>query len=149
MTDDDIAMLDKTIAALNRSDVTHRLYYDRDGQPITMALWAFLHDDHAYKVVANTQLLDGLVTVSTVWLGLNHNWQPNGAPLIFETMIFGRYEESEYFGRHMAFRRELLDHQERYRTETEAHVGHEHAVRLVLAAIDMGDIEEAEDGPLT
>tara|TARA_R110000868_G_scaffold249898_4_gene506376 strand:- start:7738 stop:8115 length:378 start_codon:yes stop_codon:yes gene_type:complete len=29
------------------------------------------------------------IIVFTVFLGVNHNWRDNGAPLLFETMIFG------------------------------------------------------------
>lgn len=28
------------------------------------------------------------MTISTVWLGINHNWSGVGDPIIFETMIF-------------------------------------------------------------
>lgn len=34
--------------------------------------------------------------VSTVFLGLDHQWQPDAPPLVFETMIF---PECEIFGR--------------------------------------------------
>lgn len=68
-------------------------YYDRDGKPIThgeaQALRMRDHDDPhgawygrvAYDVVGNCE-------VSTVWLGLNHNFGSSGRPLIFETMVF-------------------------------------------------------------
>jgi len=39
------------------------------------------------KRVAKTDLVNGRGWVSTVWLGLNHQYG-NGAPLIFETMVF-------------------------------------------------------------
>lgn len=44
------------------------------------------------KVVTNT------VRVSTVFLGLDHNWSGNGPPIVFETMIFGG-EHDEYCDR--------------------------------------------------
>jgi len=50
----------------------------------------------------------GTVDVSTIWLGLNHQWG-DGPPLIFETMVFGGGLDQE---------------QERYSTESEALVGH-------------------------
>ena len=84
-------------------------YYDRAGSPITMEEWAGSFGDNT---VALTELDD--VTVSTVWLGLNHNFG-DGPPLIFETMIFG--------GQHDEF-------QERYSTEAEALAGHEIAVTM-------------------
>lgn len=61
-------------------------YYDRDGSILTLMEWAGKNTP-AYKRVASTTFADGC-WVSTVWLGLNHNFDPDGAPLIFETMVF-------------------------------------------------------------
>ena len=55
------------------------------------------------------------VKVSTVFLGLDHNWG-DGPPLLFETMIFG--------GKHDQY-------QERYSTYEEAEAGHEEALKLI------------------
>ena len=52
--------------------------------------------------------------VSTVFLGLNHQWG-HGEPLLFETMIFGG-EHDQY--------------QERYSTWDEAEAGHKKACEL-------------------
>ena len=49
------------------------------------------------------------VTVSTVFLGLNHNHSEHGGPILFETMIFGG---------------PLDQHQTRYETYAEAEQGH-------------------------
>lgn len=65
------------------------------------------------RIVANTKIGD--VTVSTVFLGVNHRFGP-GLPLLFETMIFG--------GAHDQF-------QERYSTWEEAESGHARALKLV------------------
>lgn len=51
----------------------------------------------------------GDIRVSTVFLGLDHNWG-NGPPLIFETMVFGGLLDEE---------------QDRYSTWDEAKIGHE------------------------
>jgi hypothetical protein len=56
------------------------------------------------------------IIVSTVFLGLDHNWG-GGPPLLFETMIFG--------GRHD-------DYQERYSTWDEAVEGHKKACALAF-----------------
>lgn len=61
-------------------------YYDIDGNPIEMLEWAELFEDDSYKRVALDEIGD--VQVSTVWLGLDHNWA-DGPPIIFETMVFG------------------------------------------------------------
>ena len=67
----------------------------------------------ANRHVAKTRL-PNKVTVSTVFLGLDHSFG-EGTPILFETMIFG--------GKHN-------DYQERYATWGEAEVGHQKAVAL-------------------
>jgi len=86
-------------------------YYDRAGQPITMDEWGnLLVKDISARVVAKDdfRVAGGPVCVSTVWLGLDHQWG-DGPPLIFETMVFGGSIEGEM---------------ERYSTEAEALAGH-------------------------
>mgnify|MGYP001603975392 FL=1 len=77
--------------------------------------------DPAYKRVAETTLADG-TWVSTVWLGLNHNWAA-GPPLIFETMAF---ESGEHLN-------ELET--ARYATEAQAIAGHARIVRRWKAKV--------------
>lgn len=65
--------------------------------------------------VASTKLDDG-THISTVFLGLNHNFDDEGPPLLFETMVFlkdGKGGE---------------DYMERYTTYKEAESGHKKAV---------------------
>lgn len=90
-------------------------YRDRDGNEITLEEYIEKLTDPSYKIVNHT-VVNGLL-VSTVWLGLDHNFC-DGPPLIFETMIFcyGNYEHDEY--------------QERYSTEEEAIEGHKAAVQF-------------------
>ena len=86
-------------------------YYDRQGRPMTLVEWAetFEHQSD-YKIVEQTTLPNGR-WVSTVWLGLNHQYG-DGPPLIFETLVFSQHGEwSEVDG-------------ERYSTEDEARAGH-------------------------
>lgn len=58
------------------------------------------------------------VRVSTIFLGLDHNYHPDGPPLLFETMIFGG---------------ELTQHLRRYCTWEEAEAGHAETVAEVMA----------------
>lgn len=58
------------------------------------------------------------VEVSTVFLGLDHNWGI-GPPLLFETMIFGGVHD---------------EYQERYSIWDEAEAGHARAVALAREA---------------
>jgi hypothetical protein len=75
-----------------------------------MSRWGELHDDIDYIVVEKTPMMyhDEPVEISTVWLGINHNWH-DGPPIIFETMVFGGPNDGECF---------------RYSTEKEAREGH-------------------------
>lgn len=93
-------------------------YYDRDGRVITLMEWVHKFETDDEKIVQQTRGEDGTL-VSTVWLGINHNWG-KGPPLIFETMVFG--------GDHDGY-------QERHSTETEAIEGHEEACQLVFGRV--------------
>lgn len=50
--------------------------------------------------------------VSTVFLGLNHQFSPGGPPLLFETMIFPSYDNysEEYTERHSTWDEALARH---------------------------------------
>lgn len=70
------------------------MYYNRKGEEISLEEWRNLFEDKEYKVIKQTRFDDGTL-VSTIWLGLNHNFL-QGVPIIFETMVFfkdGREEE--------------------------------------------------------
>jgi len=66
--------------------------YDRTGKKISMAEWTKLNADKKYVVIKKTYLKNGLM-VSTVWLGINHNFNLTGLPIIFETKIFSNTEK--------------------------------------------------------
>ncbi len=98
------------------------MYYKRDGTPYkgmpsdpqgTYA-WGKDFENQELKRVAETTLFDGK-WISTVWLGLDHQFG-DGAPLIFETMVFEKEGGDE------------LD-MERYSTEAEAIAGHERMIK--------------------
>jgi hypothetical protein len=101
-------------------------YYDKEGKQIPIHSWINLMENRSYKFVGkeivNHREFKDLdpITVSTVWLGLDHSFYGSlyGAPiLIFETMIFGHEEFDGY--------------QERYSTLEEAKEGHKRAVEFV------------------
>ena len=88
------------------------MYYDMDGQPISIEGWIALFDDPSQKIVAQTELPGGCL-VSTVLLGIDHNYMDHGPPIIFETMVFESTEN-------------LTDIDcVRYATKEEAQAGHE------------------------
>ena len=88
-------------------------YYDRQGFPIPAEpdasssepawmlptlRWAAMKQDRNYTIVARDDLPDGSY-LSTVWLGLDHNYGWGGPPMIFETMRFsGESSEAEMPG---------------------------------------------------
>jgi len=115
-------------------------YYDRDGVGISMWEWSCLFENYDYKVVRKTRVAG--VEVSTVWLGIDHNFLMEGPPLIFETMIFeAEPSETEIFGRKAMVHEEALDFQERYATEEEALRRHAEVVEFLTLRKD------AESGP--
>lgn len=102
-------------------------YYDREGKSIDLHEWSRLHSDIEYKRVLSTVVGDK--QVSTVWLGLNHNWG-DGPPEIFETMVFPKDSLDEEFC-------------ERYATEAEAVAGHHRVVAHVYGTFPSDDEAQA------
>lgn len=100
-------------------------HYDRNGVVIGLLAWGQLFANADYKRVARTTVTDTAdpaktYDVSTIWIGVDHNWGV-GAPLIFETMVFG--EGSDVFAR------------DRYSTEPQAREGHTAMVITVSATL--------------
>lgn len=92
-------------------------YYDQDGKPIEMFEWARLFEDNDSRKIGSDKRGD--ILVSTVWLGLDHQWG-DGPPLIFETMIFGGEHDEEQW---------------RYSTREEAEAGHKAACALAFGDV--------------
>lgn len=80
--------------------------------PLEWARWFETGD----RRVAHTSV--GAISVSTVFLGLDHNFLGRGDPLLFETMVFGGPLNLE---------------QERYSTWEDAERGHAAMVARVMA----------------
>jgi hypothetical protein len=91
--------------------------FDRNGEPMTTEQWMLAFADTPSRIIGRTKLSDD-VEVSTVWMGLDHNFMEDGPPLIFESMVFGG---------------PMDDETRRYSTEEEARAGHD---ELVSAALD-------------
>lgn len=82
--------------------------------------WAQFFNDGNARRVAFDHVGDG-VEVSTVFLGIDHRAFGTGAPLLFETMIFGgEYDETC----------------QRYSTRAEAQAGHAAVVAALVAGRD-------------
>lgn len=99
---------------------TRLLHYilDSEGEPMVVDLmtWAdWFEHNHQARVVFQDQMSRGVV-VSTVFLGLDHNFFGDGPPILWETMIFnGPFD----------------GYQRRYRSRLDALVGHQVAIALV------------------
>lgn len=96
-------------------------YYilDEQGTPVLTDVMAWAHWFQAHtteRVVAQTR--QGDVSVSTVFLGMDHNYMGESpTPLLYETLVFGGPHDGRL---------------ERYSTSSEALDGHDAMVREVL-----------------
>jgi len=88
------------------------MYYNKRGEEIDIMEWTELTEDEEYRKIKQENV--GKYFISTVWIGLNHNFG-DGEPLIFETMVFGGKESD-------------LD-MDRYSTLKEAEKGHKKIVK--------------------
>lgn len=84
-------------------------YYSRKGEPITSAEWMKEWEGDGKRVAKTTV---GDYVVSTVYLGLDHNWGI-GPPLIFETMIFGAGPHDQEQWRYSTVEDAIAGHQRR------------------------------------
>jgi len=108
---------------------------DDDGNPILepdLYKWANWLETAERKIALDSFTAGtGMVRVSTVFLGLDHNFAaglgPSYAPILYETMVFG--------GRHDG-------HTQRYSTREEAIRGHAAAVDLVQRAHSRGLLDD-------
>lgn len=103
-------------------------YILKGGKPVRESdifKWArwFEGSDKARRV-ALTKI--GEAKVSTVFLAIDHNFMGIGAPVLWETMVFGG---------------PLSDEMERYTSLEDAMIGHERMVARVRRAQGIGDIE--------
>jgi hypothetical protein len=73
-------------------------------------------ENNSLRVVAKTDLPNN-VEVSTVFLGVDHNFSGKGPPLLFETMIFGGEHDQDQW---------------RYSTWAEAEKGHLRVINELL-----------------
>jgi hypothetical protein len=97
---------------------------DADHQPVPcedVAAWSLAFADFdRNRRVAFDQIAPG-VTVSTVFLGIDHGWGSSERPVLFETMAFDDYEDGQ--------------HQYRCCTWDEAEAQHKEVVALLRARI--------------
>ena len=93
------------------------MYYNKEGEPISMLQWADLMEDMEYRKVIESYLRG--YHISTVWLGLNYNFFSDAPIHIFETMIFCEDKED-----HLSY------YMNRSSTINEAFESHKQAIDL-------------------
>ena len=97
--------------------VLYILNDNKEPVPCDVYLWAAWRIENEGSMrVARTEFTNGR-TVSTVFLGVDHNYFGKGPPILFETVVFASGKpEGEYT--------------QRYATWAEAEVGHMEIVEL-------------------
>lgn len=102
------------------------LYIERNGVPVPATpreweAWWIVEVDRLRRVGLDEVGGNGpAVSVSTVFLGVDHNFSGEGAPVLYETMVFGGSLDME---------------SERYRTRDEAVAGHAKWVAAARAGV--------------
>ena len=92
------------------------------------------HEARRVKRTVYNGVNDNEIVISTVFLGLDHNFFDEGPPILFETMVFGG----------------LLDQEtERYATWNQAVRGHDQMVRKVLSTEPGLSIDSSTSKPAT
>lgn len=94
-------------------DAQHKIIPTRD-----IMVWGRFFETTAGRIVAQDTI--GKIKISTVFLGIDHGWDDEGPPVLFETMIFGGEHDQEQW---------------RYCTWEEAEAGHRKALRMVRRSV--------------
>jgi hypothetical protein len=87
----------------------------------------------AERHVGNDYLAEGDLRISTVFLGLDHNFGLGGPPILFETMVFGEPNLKVLFDRALVVRDDL--EMWRYATWDQAEAGHRNIVEIYRSRI--------------
>lgn len=118
--------------------------------PAELLEWARWFEDFNNRRVRLTRI--GPYYVSTVFMGLNHSWEEDGPPLVFETMVYIKNRHTVKFpeipeagikGWEKQLDSEFLDTQERCSTWDEAIVQHERVIEDIRNPGD--DLEEIDE----
>ena len=88
-------------------------YFDKAGKPLSMEAWAIRFEDMHYRRIGDTDVWgDGRARVSTVWLGLDHNFGSVGPPIIFETLVFFSDGNQEMMWRYSTLKEAKAGHKQ-------------------------------------
>jgi hypothetical protein len=98
-------------------------YFAPDGTVLSYEDWKVMYSHRRQDQSSDswwrhqTEVSDE-IHVSTVWLGMNHQWDPDGPPLFWETMVFGGEHDEDQW--RYSSRESALDHHERIVTALRA-----------------------------
>jgi len=85
----------------------HYILEGKSPKPVSLLTWAQWYETADRQIKHDTV---GEIVISTLFIGLNRNWNQDGPPLLFETMVFGGEFDGELH---------------RYSTYGEAEAGHD------------------------
>lgn len=111
-------------------------FFDKNGEEMTLEDFLFFADIDDYKRVASYTFRDG-TWVSTVWLGINHQYNPDKPPLIFETMVFNSGSDG-------SLGEELEEFTERYSTLEDARLGHAIVIEQIREQLEKHEKQKQE-----
>ena len=100
---------------------------DDDHRPLAVPdlfIWADWMKNHDTERIVQQDTIDHdpVIRVSTVFLGLDHNYWNDGPPVLWETMVFGGPMNGEM---------------ERYSSKADAVIGHQAMLTTVRLAVEM------------
>jgi hypothetical protein len=110
---------------------------DEPGMPAFMEWALWFEKARDLRIIRQSEV--GPIWISTVFLGLDHNYSDDGPPHLFETMAFGPPDHLIEFRDHKRLTREELGWQTRCGTYDEAEKMHAEAIAWAeerLAEID-------------
>lgn len=111
--------------------------YDRQCREICMCEFSYIkqigeEDEQNYSIVCKDDIKGGFI--STVWLGIDHNFRDGDPPLIFETMVF--MDDYKHPWQNMCFR---------YSTEKSAWDGHHRLLETIKTVVYGADLSDIQD----
>jgi hypothetical protein len=103
----------------------HWILEGRTPVPVDLLTWVVWYEDVEKRRLADDSI--GASRVSTVFLGLDHNFAGTGPPILFETLVFNGPLDGEC---------------NRYVTYDEAEAGHTAMLMRVTEAMEAGHPDE-------
>ena len=83
-----------------------------DGNPVPepdLMKWGeWFEHSRDERIVEKTTLPDGS-RVSTVFIGLDHNYSEEGPPILFETMVFGDFPDQDDYQQRCSTREQAIE----------------------------------------